>query len=185
MMIGWLYKNYGVIAGIFVPIIIAIIGIFKGESLKKFILRENKNLQFKAGKDVNNNQMLSGNTLNAANNSTQNLAYGNQKNYNIADTKSIEVIANGFISTMYPHTEAALNQLRLNAFKFFSLLEDKLKEFPKDKLDKFSEPDVQIALQGAIKSAARKNSSDIHKTLASCKRSTNHILPLFTSSGII
>ena len=47
-----------------------------------------------------------------------------------------------------------------------SLLNDELKKLPTDKLEKFSEVDVQITLSSAIKAAARKDSPEMHSILA-------------------
>jgi len=155
IMIEWIYQNYKVIAGV----IVAIIGLFKSAPLikKKLTNKENKNNQLQAKGNIDNYQALNQNTLNAASNSTQNLVNGNQTLNLIADIKGIEITARGFICTMFPQTERAFNKLRLNAFEFLGLLETELKKLSKEELEKFSEPDVQIVLQSAIKSAARKN----------------------------
>jgi len=168
-MIEWLYQNYKIIAGIFVPIIVATIGLFKlAPSIKKkFSIKGNKSTQLQAGRDLNNSDSFNQGTLSAAPHSTQTLVQGGQLTINgVTDMKTIEVMACGFIATMYPHTEMALNRLRLNGMKFLALLNNELKDLPKEKLEKFSEPDVQIALRNAIKAASKRNSSDVHKTLA-------------------
>jgi len=85
---------------------------------------------------------------------------------NTPDMKAIEIMANGFINTMFPHTEQALNTLRTNSLEFLSLLNNKFETLSKDEMGKFSEVDVQIALRTAINSAARKNSPALHNTLA-------------------
>lgn len=166
-MIKWISQNYKMISAIFIPIIVAIIGLFKVGSLikKRHSLKGDNNNQFQSDGDIKSHQSFNSNTLTASPNSNQTIVYGNQTT-TVTDFKSVEAIARGFIVMMYPNAEIALNKLRSNCFDYLAILDLELKKMSKDELEKFSESEVQIALQNSIRSAAKRNISEIHHTLA-------------------
>lgn len=165
-MIAWINQNYKVITGAVIPIIVAIIGLFKAASLikKRNSLKGNNNNQLQSDGDIKNSQSFNSSTLTAAPNSHQTIVYGNQTT--VGDLKSVEAIARDFVVMMYPNAEIALNKLRLNCLDYLKILDMELNKLSKDELEKFSESEVQIALQNSIKSAAKRNIPEIHQTLA-------------------
>ncbi len=81
------------------------------------------------------------------------------------DIKSIEIMARGFISTMFPYTENAFNKLNLNTMTFLARLNTELEKLSPEELNRFSEVDVQITLRSAIYSAAKKSAPKIQAIL--------------------
>ena len=159
-IIAWLRDHYQWVAGVTVPIVVAIIGIFK--------LREQKNQRTKiqgdgnrtliGGNDVTNQSSFNSVNQTAGNNSMQ--ASGSINNIIL-----IQNLVENFDKQMYPLSDKAFALLRTNLEKFKAGLYLHLKELPEAELDKFSEVDIQIVLQNAIRGASRTNSTEVHEIL--------------------
>lgn len=163
-MIEWIDKHYKILTGIAVPLVVAIIGIFHPKSFKK--------LKTKIFKNKNNVIIANGNkSSHAFNTSSNNLGekaiqvVGNNTQINQLDFNAVRTLAVGFLPTMFPHFESAAKKFQLNAESFLAHLNSELSHLSPSEFEKFSEIDVQVALQNAIKSAARWDSPEIHKIL--------------------
>lgn len=165
-IVEWLEQYYKLITGIVVPILVAIISLFKVKHLIK------KEIPIKGD---NNNAIIAEGSVNNANNiSNQNIGNGvinigsnNQiHSYNHLGIEELQQEAKAFIQSMYPKTQKACEKLRLNSLEFLGILEQQFSYLSQEEIDKFSEADVQMILQNAIKSAARRDSKEIHSILA-------------------
>lgn len=161
-MLDWIELHYKVITGIAVPIIIAIIGIFKLRKMLKNQAKGNNNIQIIAEKDVHNN--------NSFNTTTQTgpagiQVLGNNNLVNNIDLHAVKSMAAAFNLTMFPHTERAFNKIGSNTQAFLAILNSDFEKLSKEELEKFSEADVQMALISAIQGAGKTDSKDIHEIL--------------------
>ncbi len=162
-MIEWIEIHYKLLAGIIVPIIVAIIGIFKFSTLIK------KNNQIKG----NNNQQIAESDISQSFNKIEqkdgksNVAItGNNNQVSNFDMQAIQILAQTYNTSMYPHAERAFEKFHLNSNKFLERLNSQLEGLSQLELDNFSESDVQMALREAIKGAGRTESSQVHDVLA-------------------
>lgn len=146
-MIEWIEQHYKLVASIMVPIIVAIIGIFK---VKKYIKKDNSI-------EGNNN------TINRNSNGLQ--VVGNNNQVSNFDMKGVQVLAESFNKTMYPHAERCFEKFKLNSQNFLANFNSQLEQLTQSELEKFSEVDVQMALQKAIQGAGRTDSTQIHEIL--------------------
>lgn len=164
-MIIWLENHYKLITGIALPIIIAIIGLFKIKTLikKKNILKGCNNKMVIADGSIETNQSFNDISQSAGQDSIQ--VGGNFTQNNSFDMKSIQLLAQSYNQSMYPYAEKAFGKFRLNAQSFLTLLNSQLEQLSQDELDKFSEADVQMALHNAIQGAGRTNSAKVHEIL--------------------
>jgi amino acid transporter len=101
-MTEWIELHYKLIIKIVVPIIIAIIGLFKIRKMLKNHAKGNNNIQMIAEKDVNNTDSFK--ATNQTNQSGIQIA-GNNNQINNLDLNAVKSMAVAFNMTMFPHTE--------------------------------------------------------------------------------
>jgi len=163
-VIDFLKTYYKLIAGIAVPIIVAIIGIFTARSLikKNNTITGSDNIQQVSEGDINNRDSFNAVNQNGA--SVQ--VVGSHNQINNFDLKAAQMLAKSFQQGMYPHAERAFDKFNLNSQSFLVNLNEQFKQLSPSDLDKFSEADVQGALYKAMQGAGRTNSIEAHKVLS-------------------
>ncbi len=134
-MIEWIELHYALITGIAVPIIIAILGIFKIRKMLKNQATGNNNIQIITEKDANISDSLK--TTNQTSQSGIQIA-GNNNQVNNVDLNAVKSMATAISMAMYPHTERAFNKIGLNTHEFLSILNTKFEKLSPEELEKFS-----------------------------------------------
>ncbi|HEL8419900.1 TPA: hypothetical protein U0D67_000811, partial [Legionella pneumophila] len=163
-VIDFLEAHYKLIVGIAVPIIVAIIGIFKARSWikKNNAIKGTNNIQQISEGNINSKDSF--NTVNQNGAAVQIVGHNNQ--ITAFDLNAIQTLAKSFQQTMYPYAERAFEKFNLNSQSFLANLNTQLEQLPSSALDKFSEADVQMALYKAMQGAGRTNSIEVHKVLS-------------------
>ncbi len=166
-MIEFIEEHYKIIAGIAVPIIVAILGILKVKTLikKKNIIKGDDNKVIVADRDIHTRESFntSNNTVNNSGGAVQ--VVGDNNQVGNFDIKAIQILAQSFNQTMYPYAEQAFAKLRTNAQNFIASFNSQLEQLSESDREKFSEADVQMVLQKAIQGAAGTASTNVHEIL--------------------
>ncbi len=157
-------EHYKLISGIIVPIIIAIIGIFKFRSWikKNNVIKGNNNAMLIAEKDIRNSHSF--NTVNQSGGVIQ--ITGDNNQVGNFDMKMVQRLAHELNAMNYPYAERAFGKFQLNSQGFLSKFNSQIEQLSPSELDKFSEVDVQKALYKAIQGAGGTSSVQIHEILS-------------------